>query len=149
MFYGQHTTLIDSNRTFTLPEDFISQERNNLFITQGFDRNLIIMPEDAFAELYQRITSMNMADPLARLLLRLFLGNATLIPHNDAHEVALSEELSDYAELPDGEMAILIGQGDHLEVWANKHWEEQNLNLQDASKNAYRFSSLNLSLQNG
>ncbi len=146
MFYGQHTTQVDANQTFTLPEVFFSHLSDDLFVTQGFDRNLIIMPENAFAELFQRLTSMNMADPLARLLLRLFLGNAMHVPNTSSREVMLSEQLSKYAELPSGDMAVLVGQGDHLEVWSLKHWEEQNINMQDASKNAYRFSSLNLSV---
>ncbi len=149
MLYGQYTTQINADKAFILPESFISHHSNDLFVTKGFDRNLIIMPEEAFAKLYQRITSMNMADPLARLLLRLFLGSAEQIPYSDGGEVVLSEQLSVYAELLDGETAILVGQGDHIEIWALKYWEEQNLNLQDASKNAYRFSSLDLSLQNG
>ncbi|MBT3337958.1 MAG: hypothetical protein HN855_05905 [Anaerolineae bacterium] len=146
MFYGQHTTQVSASKTFSLPEDFLSDINDDLFITQGFDRNLIIMPENVFVELYQRVTSMNMADPLARLLLRLFLGNATLIPRNSSHEVTLSEQLLKYAELLCGDMAILVGQGDHLELWAQGHWEEQKVDLLDVSKNAYRFSSLNLSV---
>ncbi len=48
-----------------------------MYITQGFDRNLQVLTAGAFQEIYRKVISLNIADPLARLLLRLILGTAT------------------------------------------------------------------------
>ncbi len=144
MFYGQYTLPINNNKSITFPEHFSDELSGNIFIVQGFDRNLIIMPENSFTELYQRVTSLNMADPLARLLLRLLLGNAVLTTLDEFHQMQLSDRLYAYAELSGENKAVLVGQGDHVEVWSQRFWEKQNLDLQDANTNAHRFASLDL-----
>ena len=144
MFYGQYSIQLDNNKALTFPEHYASELRGNVFVVQGFDRNLLIMPEKSFSLLYQRVTSLNMADPLARLLLRLFLGNAILANLDDKNQMILSEHLYKYAKLSSGDTAILVGQGDHIEIWAPRYWENQNLDLLDAKMNAHRFASLDL-----
>ncbi|MCF6278685.1 MAG: hypothetical protein L3J16_08055, partial [Anaerolineales bacterium] len=115
-----------------------------IFVTQGFDRNLVIMPEHSFVELYQRVTNLNMADPLARLLLRMVLGNAVLTRLDENRQMHLDKRLYDYAEFPQDAKAVLVGQGDHVEVWSQACWSQQNTDLQDVSMNAYRFAALDL-----
>ena len=117
MFYGQYTIQIDNDKSISFPEHFSDRLRGNVFVIQGFDRNLIIMPEAVFKELYQRVISLNMADPLARLLLRMVLGNAILANLDDMHKMQLSESLFTYANLSNKMGAVLVGQGDHIEVW--------------------------------
>ncbi len=144
MFYGQYTIPFSSKKILTLPEAFASSLSGDVFVTQGIDRNLLIMPESTFTELYRRVIAMNIADPLARLLQRLFLGNATLANLSQSRQMELSERLCEYAELSD-ENVILVGQGDYFEVWSRSHWEKQNADLQDAKTNADRFAYLDLS----
>ena len=146
MFFGQYAIQINNNKALTFPEHLENGLAGNVFITQGFDRNLVIMPEDAFREQYKRATSINMADPLARLFLRLFLGNAVLVQLNKYRQMQLPERLCDYAELSNEDTAVLVGQGDHVEVWSKSYWDEQNIDLQDAKANANRFASLDLRL---
>ncbi|MBC8335614.1 MAG: hypothetical protein H8E29_10135 [Anaerolineales bacterium] len=145
MFYGQYTSQIDTNRSITLPGYFLNELAGNIYMIQGFDRNLIIMSENSFTKLYQRVIGLNMADPLVRLLARLLLGNTVLTQLKEADKMQLSERLSDYAELSEENQAVLVGQGDHVEIWSQPNWEKQNLDLQDSVTNANRFASLDLS----
>ncbi len=146
MFYGQYTIQIDNDKSISFPEHFSDRLRGNVFVIQGFDRNLIIMPEAVFKELYQRVISLNMADPLARLLLRLVLGNALLVKLDDTQKMQLSESLFSYADLSNEVGAVLVGQGDHVEVWSRSLWDKQSIDIDDAVTNSYRFASLNLSI---
>ena len=144
MFYGQYTIDIKEQQVISLPDRFANDLRSNLFITQGFDRNLIIMPENVFLDFYNRVRAMNMANPLTRLFLRHFLANATFILRGDIEHIEISERLYEYADLSKKEAAVLVGQGDHLEIWEQKKWQEQSLEIQDSSKNAHRFAVLDL-----
>jgi len=144
MFFGQYINQIDSNRSITFPEHFLDELSGNIYMVQGFDRNLIIMSEKSFTELYQRVTSLNMADPLVRMLARLLLGNAVLTQLNELHKMQLSEHLYEYVGLLEENMAVLVGQGDHVEIWSRENWEKENIDLQDATTNANRFASLDL-----
>ena len=110
------------------------------FMTQGFDRNLQVLTASAFQEIYRRVTSLNIADPLARLLLRLILGTATEMGVDKSNHLIIPENLKEYANLQGN--ILLVGQGDYFEIWAPDLWSRQETQLRDAETNSARFSLL-------
>ena len=110
-------------------------------MTQGMDRNLQVLPATAFEELYRQAASLNVADPLARLLRRLLLGSAFEIPDVKS-SIVIPTELKDFAGLKDGVM--LVGQGDYFEIWAPELWAQQESELRDAEANGSRFAALTI-----
>jgi MraZ protein len=144
MFFGQHTTQLKNNKTISLPEKFAKDIHSNLFLTQGFDGNLVVMPEKAFLRLYQRTSTMNIANPLTRLFLRHFLANATFVSQSKINQIEISAYLAEYAGFPKEKRIVLVGQGDHIEIWGQKKWQEQSKELQDACQNADRFVMLDI-----
>jgi MraZ protein len=145
MFLGQHRTNLDENRRLALPASFRELLADGAFVTRGFDEDLVIMSEAVFEELSQRVAGLNMADPLARLLLRLILGNASRLEMNETGQVTLPQDLARVTGL-DGEI-VLVGSGDYFEVWAPAKWEGQISTLLDTSANAGRFAGLDLALR--
>lgn len=109
-------------------------------MTQGFDRNLQVLTAGAFQEIYRRVTSLNIADPLARLLLRLILGTATELEMEKNNRIMIPEDLKNFANLQ--EDVVLVGQGDYFEIWAPDQWSLQEAQLRDAETNPARFSLL-------
>ncbi len=85
---------------------------------------------------------MNIADPVARLLLRLFLGNAAKLELDTADRFRLPANLAGFIQL--NREVMLVGQGEYFEIWAMDQWSKQEANLQDVEENAHRFSYLNL-----
>ena len=110
-------------------------------MTQGFDRNVQVLTMDAFGRLYRQAATLNFADPLARLMLRLLLGSAVEMPAGKS-TMAVPDSLRGYAGL-DGNV-LLIGQGEYFEIWSPGHWREQETQLQDAAANSNRFAALEL-----
>ncbi len=113
------------------------------FITQGFDRCLMVMTDAYFAQVYDRINSMNLADPTARLLRRLILSNAYPVEVDKVGRILVPGNLRQVIAL-NGE-AIVAGQGDYFEVWNPADWNEQMDQLQDIETNNQRFATLDLS----
>ena len=142
MFFGQYRYTFDDSERLTIPSRFRDVFFEGAFVTQGFDRNLIILTPGVFQEIYQLIMTLNVADPLARFLQRMILGNATELLIDEAGRVALPEHLRKFAELS-GE-AVLVGLGDYFEIWAPALWSQQETTLRDADANSSRFASLNL-----
>ena len=127
----------------SVPSAFRDQLAQGAYITQGFDRNLVILSADAFQEIYRRIKSLNLADPLARLLVRMILGTAHDLRIDGNGRILIPDELREFAAL--AEKALLIGQGDYLEIWSPELWTAQEAQLKDAEANAARFSMLTIS----
>jgi len=113
------------------------------YITQGFDRCLMVMTSAYFKQVYDGINAMNMADPNARLLRRLIFANAYPVEIDKVGRILLPQGLRDFAGV-NGD-AIVAGQGDYFEIWAASSWHEQTKQIQDIEANSQRFATLNLS----
>jgi MraZ protein len=142
LFFGQYRYSFDDKDRLMIPPRFRELFTEGVFVTQGFDRNLVILTPGAFQEIYQLITTLNISDPLARFLQRMILGNAAELEIDETGRVVLPGHLREFANLA-GE-AVLIGLGDYFEVWAPALWSQQETNLQDADANSMRFAGLNL-----
>ncbi len=145
MFLGQHQLFLKNDRYLVVPEPFREMFAEGAYITRGFEQNLLIMSDRVFQELYKRITALNIADPVARLLLRLVIGNASRLEISASGRVLIPEDLRSFVGLENG--IIMVGQGNYLEVWAPADWEKQTTKLLDSETNAGRFAQLDLALQ--
>ncbi|MGE5250115.1 MAG: division/cell wall cluster transcriptional repressor MraZ [Bacteroidota bacterium] len=143
MFLGQYQHSIDEKGRLMIPARFRELLVGGAFVTQGFDRCLMVMSASYFEEVYHRINAMNIADPTARLLRRLFLANAYPLEVDKVGRVLLPANLRQAVQL-DGE-AIVAGQGEYFEVWTPAEWNEQLVQLQDIDANNRRFAALDLS----
>jgi MraZ protein len=145
MFIGQHQLYLGRDRRLVVPAPFREILEDGAYVTRGFENNLLIMSDMVFQDIYERVVSLNIADPLARLLLRLILGNASKLNMDAAGHILIPEILSSFASLE--KEIILVGQGDYLELWTPAHWEEQSTILRDTVANAGRFAQLDLAMQ--
>jgi MraZ protein len=144
MLLGQYQISLDEDRHLVIPQPFRELFADGAYVTRGFEQNLLILSEREFQEIYKRVTALNIADPVARLLLRLILGNASRLDINESGHVLLPQDLMSFAGL-DKEV-ILVGQGDYCEAWAPVDWEKQSVILLDTVANAERFARLDLAL---
>jgi MraZ protein len=143
MFLGQFQHSIDEKGRLMVPAPFRQMLEGGAFITQGFDRCLMVMTEVYFQQVYQRLNAMNLADPAARLLRRLILSNAYPIEIDKVGRILVPQNLRLFIHF-DGE-AIVAGQGEYFEVWAPADWNGQMDQIHDTEANNQRFATLNLS----
>jgi MraZ protein len=142
MYLGQKQLFLESDLQVEIPEQFRNLFAEGAYITRGFEQNLLIMSNSVFEALYERVAELNIADPLARLLLRLIFGNASKVDLTASGHILLPEDLKSFAGLE--KELIMVGQGSYLEVWAPGNWEKQTSNLLDAEANSGRFAKLDL-----
>jgi len=114
------------------------------YITQGFDKCLMVMTEAYFKQVYERIEAMNLADPTARMLRRLILSNAYPVEADKIGRILMPQNLRAFLGIENGEL-IVAGQGEYFEIWTPALWSEQMAQLQDTEANTQRFSTLDLS----
>ena len=146
MFLGQFQHNLDDKGRLMIPARFRELLEGGAYITQGFDKCLMVMTETYFQQVYERLESMNLVDPTARLLRRLILSNAYPFEVDKVGRILVPQNLRAFLQL-DGE-AIVAGQGEYFEVWKPADWNEQMAQLQDIEANNQRFSALDLSKNN-
>jgi MraZ protein len=142
MFLGQFQHAFDEKGRLMIPARYRDELEGGAYITQGFDRCLMVMTGIYFKQVYDSLSSMNLADPSTRLLRRLILSNAYPIEADKVGRVLVPQNLRQFAGLS-GE-AIVAGQGEYFEVWTPEAWEAQMKQIQDVEANNQRFSTLNL-----
>ena len=140
LLLGLHTRILDTRNNLPLPADFREQFKDGVYITQGFDRNVMLLTRSAFDKVYQRVIAANLADPLARMLSRMILGTAHEAEIAFDGEVPIPTTLKDFASL--AQDVVLVGLGDYVEVWSPELWIKQEEQLLDAEANTSKFSSL-------
>ena len=141
MLLGLYTSILETDNRLILPDDVRVAYKDGLYITQGFDRNIMVLTMQAFEAIYNRIMTFNLADPLARLLLRMVLGSAHKMEVGSNGEIFIPSPLKEFGAIDQN--VVIVGQGDFIELWSPETWKEQVQRLLAAE--ADRFSTLNLS----
>jgi len=147
MFLGQFQHNLDDKGRLMIPSRFRELLAAGAFITQGFDRCLMVMTDIYFKQVYDRISAMNLADPNTRLLRRFILSNAYPVEIDKVGRILVPQNLRQGIML-EGE-AIVAGQGEYFEVWTPAEWNAQMAQLQDIETNNQRFATLDLSNYSG
>jgi len=145
MFLGHFQHNLDDKGRLMIPARFRELLVGGSFITQGFDKCLMVMTENYFKQVYDRIEAMNLADPTARLLRRLILSNAYPVEADKVGRILVPQNLRTFLQIESE--AIVAGQGEYFEVWKPADWNEQMAQLQNVEANNARFATLDLSKQ--
>lgn len=144
MFLGQFQHNLDDKGRLMIPARYRELLAAGAYITQGFDRCLMVMTDVHFNQVYERINSMNPADNTTRLLRRLILSNAYAVDVDKVGRILVPQNLRNFIGIDSGEL-VVAGQGDYFEVWTPEEWQLQMDKLQDVEANEQRFATLDLS----
>lgn len=147
MFLGQFQHNLDDKGRLMVPARYRDLLAAGAYITQGFDKCLMVMTEEHFNEVYAILSGLNMADQSARMLRRLILSNAYQVEVDKVGRILVPQNLREFLGVASGEL-IVAGQGEYFEVWTPAEWKSQMDILHDAEANAQRFATLNLSKSN-
>ncbi|MFO7943499.1 MAG: division/cell wall cluster transcriptional repressor MraZ [Anaerolineales bacterium] len=142
MFLGQYTHSLDGKGRLIVPARFREDIQGSIYLTQGFDENLRMLPEETFQSIYNRVTEMSSTDPTARQLRRLIFSSAQKVDLDNNGRILVPKYLREVANL--ASEAIVVGVGESIEIWSPEAWKKQNLILQDADANAKRFAALDV-----
>ena len=143
MFLGHHFTQLKKSNRLPIRSDWQKLISSGVYLTQGFDQNILILMPKTFQEIYARLTALNITDPLARLLLRMFLSTASYVESVENETISLPQDLLAYANLESN--VVVVGQGDYVEVWSSDLWQQQQSEIQDSQANSQRFSAFTIS----
>ena len=143
MFLGQFTHTIDDKGRLTIPVRFREALSSGAYITQGFERNLMVYTTQSFEKLAQRANTLSTTDPEVRAVRRVIFGGATEVGLDASGRILIPPFLRNYAHL-DGETTI-VGTGEYFEIWNAESWENELVSVVDPDTNAQRFAAFDLS----
>jgi len=142
LLLGSNVCSVDGLGRIQLSDSFLGFIKTGVVMTQGFERNLLVMTADSFNEIVRQIAAMSQTDPMVRLLSRILLSNAQEVQVSENKEFSIPEHLRKLCNLE--QEAVVVGLGDYFEIWSQNAWEIQMNRIQDFDANANRFVSHNL-----
>ncbi len=143
MFLGQYEHTIDEKGRITIPSEYRDVLGDLVYLTRGFDGNLVAFPSELFNMLSTRIETINFLDMNSRILRRLIFSNAKGLKFDNAGRILIPAFLRNAANLND--IAIIAGNSEYFEIWSPENWQSQELTYSDIQANEKRFSALDLS----
>lgn len=144
MFLGTYEHTLDPKGRMTIPVKYRELVSDGAYITKGFDQNLMVLTAVVFQNLFNRISSMNMADPTARELRRLMFANAFAVEFDKSGRILIPQILRTHASL-DGN-TIILGNGSYFEIWSPTLWQDHSEKVANSDANNERYATLDLSL---
>jgi MraZ protein len=125
-FFGQFLQRVDAKHRVAVPASFRqaigeAQLRKGLVLTRGFDRCLYLFPAGAWDLVTGEFASVLFKGRDARMLERLFLGEAVELAADPAGRIVLPGPLRAMAGL--GERALFLGASSRIEIWEPARWQ--------------------------
>lgn len=142
MFLGQYHHTIDNKGRLTIPARFRDLIEDGAYITQGFDRNLMVLRASTYEGISRRVNQLSITDPAVRQLRRLIFSTADRVDVDRNGRILIPQFLREVAQV-EGE-AVVVGVGEYFEIWSSDIWGAQLDQLQDADGNAQKFSTFDL-----
>jgi MraZ protein len=143
MFLGRYQHTIDDKGRLIIPVRYREILERGAFVTQGFERNLMVLTADGFDQLYANVNRMSLTDPSARDLKRFIFSTAERVEVDKIGRILLPQYLRNLAQLESE--VILVGVGDYFEIWSPSLWAQKNEQLEDVEANEKRFAVFDLS----
>ena len=127
MFRGATRVTLDDKGRMVLPtrqrQRALERGEGRIVVTVDRDQCLLIYPLPDWEQIERKLMSLPSLNERARRLQRLMVGHATEIELDAQGRLLLPPELREVAALQ--RHAMLIGQGNRLELWDEARWNAQ------------------------
>ena len=127
---GTYERTLDEKLRLALPKTLreVLTTDKQLVLTPGTDGSLSLFPGHAFAALAERLASRSPTGHEVRAFSRLLYAQSHSVEVDSQGRIRLPADLARMANL-DGDV-VLLGVGDHVELWNKLRWEAYLTELQ-------------------
>lgn len=145
MFYGEYEQAVDIRGRVSLPATLRGRLGDHLVVTRGLDGCLVVYAIADWEKLASAVGQLPLTRSVARAVTRLLLGGASEQTLDVQGHLTLPDSLKRWARLDN--MAVVVGAGDHIEIWSDTAWNEVTTQLaQDNAAMAETLSQLGFAL---
>lgn len=125
MYTGESTTAVDEKGRINIPVHLKSRmdasKHETWHVTRGYDGALFFFPDERWNEVVKMLETPNGLHPRLYNFRRFILGSEAVVKMDKQNRFNLPQTLLDYAGIERN--AVILGLGDHLEVWSARGWK--------------------------
>lgn len=126
LFLGEYQPNITGGARIALPKkirDVVGSE-NTIVLSRGFEKCIAGYTIEYWQKESEKALTSTLGDRKARLLKRYMFSGAFDLEFDGQGRVVMPKSLMDYANISEGDEVLLVGAGDHFEIWNKKLWED-------------------------
>jgi MraZ protein len=129
LFLGEYDHALDERGRVTLPKK-IRQElgREEVVLSRGFDACIFGFDKESWEKEATKQLESPVTDEKARAIRRYMFAGAEKVEVDKLGRILLPALLKEYAAI--NRNVMVIGAGDHFEIWDARGWEEYAKKLQ-------------------
>lgn len=130
MFYGSYQHSLDSKGRLVIPSKMRKELDDKLFIMKGFDGALAIYKPIEFERLVKEFNELEFNKKNSRAYLRVQLASVCDLDIDHLGRVQIPTQLLNKYNI--GKDVIVIGAGDHIEVWDLAAYEKYSQEVENS-----------------
>ena len=129
MFFGSYSHSLDDKGRLVIPRKMRDDLGNKIFIMKGFDGALAIYQESAYSRVMEELEKYSFNKKENRDYLRLKLASIVDLDVDKMGRVQLPVAILGKYHI--NKDVIVLGAGDHIEVWDKDRYEEYMKSIED------------------
>ena len=122
MFFGEYRHNIDAKGRLSIPAKMRSQCGDRVFITRGNDGCLALYTAEGWEKYYQELQALPQKKKSTRIFIRLVTSRASECEFDKLGRINIPMVLRQEGLLE--KECVVIGVGDHVEIWNSQTWDE-------------------------
>ncbi len=142
-FKGEYSHSIDAKGRLIIPAKFRELLGDQFVVTKGFDGCLFVFAEEGWNKFEEKLQSLPMDKPEARILGRFFISGAIDAELDKQGRILLPANLLQHAGIE--KEAVIAGVGNRAEIWSKEKWEKAST-FDDINEIAAKMSEYGLSI---
>lgn len=125
MFFGEYQVRFQKEKNrLALPAKIRNQIKGEeVVLSQGFDGCIFGYEKGEWQKFTNRELTGSVTEKRSRQIRRHLFSGAAIVNYDGQGRTVIPQNLIDYAHL-NQEVAIIIGAGDHFEIWSNQEWQQ-------------------------
>lgn len=147
-FYGEYKFNMDSKGRVTLPARYRDMLGEGFCVTKGYDDCLSIYDSENWARFSARLRAYPSTSKAARFVQRTFLSGVSNPEPDKQGKILISLSHREYAHL--SKEVIIMGVGDHIEIWDQETWDKYSnggaMSLEEAAEELSKLEQGNVSI---
>lgn len=123
VFFGEYSISFTSGGRLVLPKRLREGiSGNTVVLTKGFDNCLSGYSKSDWEERSKEFLTRSLLDTEQLALKRVLFSGAVYVELDEQGRLVLPHNLVEYSKIK--ERALVIGVGDHFEVWSAEEWDK-------------------------
>ena len=121
LFVGEHKHSLDAKNRLFIPAKYRDMLGDSFYITRKMEKCLAIYSESEWSKLTDKLNTL--PDSVVGSIKQFLYSKTISVSPDSQGRVVLPPELLTYAGIEKN--TVIIGVGDHLQIWSDGLWEEK------------------------